>query len=60
MKYLKIIEVVVHFNYFWNFRVFSGQQPQDVLLDRFPPFKPCANAFFLSLVVFQGRANVLV
>jgi hypothetical protein len=36
-----------------------ARQPQDVLLHRFPPLKPSANAFF-SPVVFQGRANVLV
>jgi hypothetical protein len=52
--------VIVHFNYFWNFRVFLAIHRQGVLLDRFPPFKPYANAFFFSLVVFQGRANVLV
>jgi hypothetical protein len=41
------ISVIVHFNYFWNFRVFSGRQPEGALLDRFPPFKPCANEFSL-------------
>jgi hypothetical protein len=40
-------KVIVHFNYFWNFRVFLARQPQGVLLDRFPPFKPCANEFSL-------------
>jgi hypothetical protein len=41
------ILVIVHFNYFWNFRVFLARQLQGVLLDRFPPFKPCANEFSL-------------
>jgi hypothetical protein len=57
----KQMSVIVHFNYFWNYRgFFLARQPQDVLLDRFPAFKPCANAFFFSPVVFQGRTNVLV
>jgi hypothetical protein len=50
--------VIVHFNYFWNFAFFLAKQPQGVLLDHVPPFKPCANAFFFSLVVFQGRVKV--
>jgi hypothetical protein len=29
------------------FAFFLARQPQGVLLDRFPPFKPCANEFFL-------------
>jgi hypothetical protein len=40
------------------FVFFLAKHPQGVPLDRFPPFKPCANAFFFSLVVFQGRVNV--
>jgi hypothetical protein len=40
------------------FAFFLARQPQGVLLDRVPPFKPCANAFFFSLVVFQGRVKV--
>jgi hypothetical protein len=39
--------VIVHFNYFWNFRVFLARQPQGVIPDRFPPFIPCANEFSL-------------
>jgi hypothetical protein len=39
------------------FAFFLARQPQSVL-DRFPPLKPCANAFFSSLVVFQGRVKV--
>jgi hypothetical protein len=38
--------------------ILLARQSQGVLLDRFPPFKPCANAFFFSLVVFQGRVKV--
>jgi hypothetical protein len=45
--------VIVHFNYFWNFRVFLARQPQGVLLDHVPPFKPCANAFFSLLLCFK-------
>jgi hypothetical protein len=40
------------------FAFFLARQPQGVFLDRVPPFKPCANAFFFSLVVFQGRVKV--
>jgi hypothetical protein len=40
------------------FAFFLAKQPQGVLLDHVPPFKPCANAFFFSLVVFQGRVKV--
>jgi hypothetical protein len=29
------------------FAFFLARQPQGVLLDRFPPFKPCANEFSL-------------
>jgi hypothetical protein len=29
------------------FAFFLARQPQVVLLDRFPPFKPCANEFSL-------------
>jgi hypothetical protein len=43
-----VVVVIVHFNYFWNFRVFSG-----VLLDRVLLFKPCANAFFSLLLCFK-------
>jgi hypothetical protein len=32
------------------FAFFLARQPQGVLLDRFPPFKPCANA-----LLFLGR-----
>jgi hypothetical protein len=42
---VKRFKVIVHFNYIWNFRFFLARHPQGVL-DRFPPFKPCANAFF--------------
>jgi hypothetical protein len=28
-------------------RFFLARQPRGVLLDRFPPFKPCANEFSL-------------
>jgi hypothetical protein len=60
LKNFNKITVIVHFNYFWNFRVFLARQPQGVLLDRVPPFKPCGNAFFLSCCVSrsrQGRAK---
>jgi hypothetical protein len=40
------------------FAFFLARQPQSVLLDRFPPFEPCANAFFFSLLVFQGCVKV--
>jgi hypothetical protein len=55
-KLPKKVLVIVHFNYFWNVRVFLARQAQDVLLDRFPPFKPCANGFFSLL--FLGRVKV--
>jgi hypothetical protein len=44
--------VIVHFNYFWIFEFFLARQPQGVLLDRFPPFKPCANEFSLPFSFF--------
>jgi hypothetical protein len=53
------IEVIVHFNYFWNFRVFLATQPQDVLLHRFPPVKPCANENFpYPLVIELSRPEI--
>jgi hypothetical protein len=46
------------------FAFFLARQPQGVFLDRFPPLKPCANAFFfLSWCASrsrQSRANILV
>jgi hypothetical protein len=56
--------VGILFNYFWNFRDFLAKHHQGVLLDRFPSFKPCANAFFFLFCCVsrsrQGRTNVLV
>jgi hypothetical protein len=54
---IKKILVIVHFNYFWSFPVFLGRQPQGVLLDRFPPFKPCANEFSLSFSYIKTLAR---
>jgi hypothetical protein len=47
--------VIVHFNYFW---FFLARQPQGVLLDRVPPFKPCANAFFSLLLCFMVASSL--
>jgi hypothetical protein len=51
--------VIVHFNYFWNFAFFLARQPQDVLLHRFPPVKPCANENFpYPLIILRLGATL--
>jgi hypothetical protein len=36
---------------------FLARQPQGVLLDRFPPFKPCANEFSLPFSYIKTLAR---
>jgi hypothetical protein len=58
-KYVNCLQlfkwVIVHFNYFWNFHVFLARQPQDLLLHRFPPVKPCATENFPYPLVILKR-----
>jgi hypothetical protein len=39
------------------FAFFLARQPQGVLLDRFPPFKPCANEFSLPFSYIKTLAR---
>jgi hypothetical protein len=56
---LKNFGVIVHFNYFWSFRVFSGWTASRRLPGSCPTIQTlCKHLFFSSLVVFQGRVKV--
>jgi hypothetical protein len=50
--------VIVHFNHFWNFCVFSGLTASGRPPRLFPTIQTLCKSFFFSLVVFQGRVKV--